>query len=67
MKLRHLFPELERRDNEIVAAFGQARLVKRLDCRFELRGGSEVERAEAREWISLFLHEAVLVQAGGRG
>jgi len=64
MKLRHLFPELERRDGEIVATFGNARLVKRLDCRFELRGGSDQDRAEAREWISLFLHEAVIVPAG---
>jgi hypothetical protein len=62
MKLRHLFPELEQRDGEIVAAFGNARLVKRLDYRFELLGGSERDRAEAREWISLFLHEAVIVQ-----
>jgi hypothetical protein len=66
MKLRHLFPELERRDGEIVAAFGSARLVKRLDSRFELRGGSEQDRAEAREWISLFLHEALVVPAGRR-
>lgn len=66
MKLRHLFPELERRDGEIVAAFGAARLVKRLDCRFELRGGSERDRAEAREWISLFLHEAVVVRGDYR-
>lgn len=66
MKLRHLFPELEQRDSEIVAAFGGARLVKRLDCRFELHGGTERDHAEAREWISLFLHEAVIVQAGSR-
>ena len=45
----------------MVAYFGQARLVKRLDAKFELRGGSREDQSEAKEWISLFLHEAVLV------
>ncbi len=43
----------------LVARFGQANLVSRADGRVELRGGSAVDRAEAREWISLFMHEAV--------
>ncbi len=44
---------------ELVATFGRAQLVKRADGRFELRGGGPDERFEAREWASLFLHEAV--------
>ncbi|MBM3823913.1 MAG: hypothetical protein FJ404_13690 [Verrucomicrobia bacterium] len=44
---------------ETVATFGRARLVRAADGRLELRGGSEEDRARAREWISLFMHEAV--------
>ncbi len=54
-------PEFIRRDEtESIAQFGQARLVRTLDCKFELRGGSKEDRLEAREWVSLFLHEAVV-------
>jgi len=42
---------------EVVAYFGEARLVRRLDCRFVLRGGSDDDRAEAREWMSRFWME----------
>jgi hypothetical protein len=38
---------------------GQAQLIRYLDGKGELRGGSEKDRAEAREWMSLFWHEAV--------
>ena len=47
-------------EGEVVAYFGQARLVKFLDGKLELRGGSEQDHAEAREWMSLFWHEAVV-------
>ena len=43
-------------EEEVVAYFGEARLVRRLDCRFELRGGSDDDRAEAREWMSKFMN-----------
>jgi hypothetical protein len=39
---------------------GEARLIKCLDGKTELRGGSDQDRAEVREWISLFWHEAVV-------
>ena len=63
MKIRHFFPD---RDNEgeVIAYFGEARLVKTLDCKYELRGGSDADRASAQEWISMFMHEAVLVVQG---
>jgi hypothetical protein len=35
-------------------------LFEHLDGKTELRGGSEQDRAEAREWMSLFWHEAVV-------
>ncbi len=47
-------------EGEVVAAWGQAQLIKFLDGRLELRGGSSQDHAEAREWMSLFWHEAVV-------
>ena len=43
----------------LVARFGRARLLSRADGRVELRGGNDSDHAEAREWISLFMHDAV--------
>ena len=55
----------ERSSVNLIACFGKARLVSRSDGRAELRGGSESERTEAKEWISLFMHETVLrVESG---
>src|ERR1017187_4541040 len=42
-----------------LATFGTARLVKNPDGRHQLIGGTADDHAEAREWCSLFLHEAV--------
>ena len=44
---------------EIVATFGEAKLIKGRDGRYQLRGGRPDDCFEAREWASLFLHEAV--------
>jgi hypothetical protein len=46
-------------EGEVMASWGKARLIKYLDGRSELRGGSDQDRAKAREWMSLFWHEAV--------
>jgi len=59
MKIRHFFPDLGN-EGEVIANFGDAQLVKTLDCKYELRGGSDADRASAQEWISMFMHEAVL-------
>ncbi len=40
-----------------LARFGTAELVRRFDGEVELRGGSRDERQDARDWLSLFLHE----------
>jgi hypothetical protein len=46
--------------NEVVIArFGQATLVKTGNGRTEIRGGSPCDHTVAREWISLFMHDAV--------
>jgi hypothetical protein len=63
MKLNQVFSGLLG-DGELIAFFGEARLIKRLDRKFELRGGSPEDRCAAREWISLFMHEVVLVADG---
>jgi hypothetical protein len=44
----------------LIARFGHARLVSRADGRVELRGGSDADHTEAKEWISLFMHDAIL-------
>jgi hypothetical protein len=55
----------ERYGRKLIASFGPARLILRPDGRAELRGGSDSERAEAKEWISLFMHDTVLRAARG--
>ena len=50
-----------RDEGEALAVFGDARLVKKLDGKIELRGGSPDDRRAAREWCSLFLHEGAVV------
>ena len=45
---------------EVVAVFGQAKLVSRLDGKTALRGGTNQDRVAAKEWIALFWHEAIL-------
>jgi len=48
-----------RNERELVAGFGEARLVKTLDCKYELCGGSHEDRQAAREWIAMFFHAVV--------
>jgi hypothetical protein len=64
MKLK-FFP-LFNNEREVVASWGEAQLIKYLDGKTELRGGSKEDRAEAREWMSLFWHEAVVGDDRGR-
>ena len=59
------FPPFEDR-GEVVAAWGQAQLIKYLDGKVELNGGSKEDRLAAQEWISLFWHEAVVGDGGRR-
>lgn len=58
MKFRSYFPRFKD-EGEVSASFGQARLVKYLDGKYELRGGSKRDRLAAKEWISIFCHEVV--------
>ena len=59
MKLESL-DETAERGTEVIARFGKAALIKERNGSWKLQGGSAEDRLSAREWISLFLHEAVV-------
>jgi len=44
---------------ETIACFGAARLIRKLDGRHELIGGTAEHHSAAREWCSLFAPEIV--------
>jgi hypothetical protein len=48
---------------ETIARFGAATLVRTLDGRHELIGGTSEQHAAAREWCSLFAPEIVFTSA----
>jgi hypothetical protein len=43
----------------LITTFGRARLVSLPDGSVELRGGQAQDQTMAKEWISMFMHEAV--------
>jgi len=43
---------------QVLALFGQATLLRSLDGRVELRGGSEQDREHARQWMERFMRPA---------
>jgi hypothetical protein len=47
-------------EGEVMASWGEAQLIKYLNGRTELRGGSKEDRIAVREWISMFLNNAVV-------
>jgi hypothetical protein len=47
-------------EGELIASWGEARLIKSLDGKVVLKGGSKEDRLAAHEWVSLFWHEAVV-------
>ena len=57
-------PRIMLHTRRVVALFGQARLMREADGRFQLEGGNRHDRLAAIEWSSLFLPEAVLAQRG---
>jgi hypothetical protein len=63
MKLKFYPPFID--SGEVVAAWGQAQLIRYLDGETELRGGSKEDRLAAQEWISLFWHGAGPEGSGG--
>ena len=63
MKIKRLRDHLRGRDGDPIAVFGAARLVKHLDGKIQLVGGTPDDRRAAREWCSLFLNEAAVAYA----
>jgi len=59
MKLKQFVDSIFHR-GEVVACFGAAMLIKAPQGQWQLMGGTRADRSEARQWASLFLHEAVL-------
>jgi len=49
----------EREHVEVLAGFGEARLVRTLDMKYELRGGSAEDREAALDWIRKFFPDLV--------
>lgn len=62
MKINQLL-QFTRNNHELIATFGAARLVRHLDGRHELIGGTPGDLAEAREWCSLYAHDLVFSPA----
>ncbi|HTI71901.1 MAG TPA: hypothetical protein VMF06_18135 [Candidatus Limnocylindria bacterium] len=52
---------------EVVAHFGDARLIRLPDGSYDLVGGTENDLIAAQEWVGFFLHEAVIGVRGGTG
>ena len=40
--------------------FGQAQLIETAENKLELKGATKEEQTEAKEFVSLFMHEAIL-------
>jgi len=66
MRLSQIPAYFRLREGELLAGFGQARLIRHLDGRYELRGGTNSDRQAAREWCSLFMHQAVFACSSPR-
>jgi len=60
MKVKHLVETPSSRRRRVVACFGNAALIRARKGKWILEGGTRSDRQEAKEWISLFLHEAVV-------
>ena len=60
MKMPRILEYLRHEQGELIASWGDAELIRRSDGRYELRGGTPDDRQAAREWISLFYHEATV-------
>jgi hypothetical protein len=61
---RHLSTKTKTQPCTLVS-FGRANLVRIGGGNYELRGGSDDEFTAAKEWVSLFLHEACLERCDG--
>jgi hypothetical protein len=49
----------DRAGAEVIATFGGAQLVKQVDGKMELRGGSAEDQQQARDWVKTFMPGAL--------
>lgn len=63
-KLSEMVPDRE--DDDVIALFGQGRLVRVSRMLLELRGGLPADEIEALGWVSMFMPEAVLAPTARR-
>jgi hypothetical protein len=47
-------------EGELIASWGEARLINYLDGKLVLKGGSKADRQAAHEWISMFMNDSVV-------
>lgn len=57
---RNQTPETTPNRPQLIMEFGQAQLLASPEGKLVLKGGTAGDRTEAKEYISLFLHEAVV-------
>ena len=60
MKNRNQAPVIKTNRRHTVMLFGQAKLIQTAEGKLKLKGATRDERTEAKEFISLFMHDAVL-------
>ena len=60
MKNRNQAPAIKSNRSYTVMLFGQAKLIQTPEGKLRLKGATRDERTEAKEFISLFMHDAVL-------
>ena len=54
--MRKRFYDIDARPaEELIASFGEARILRTRDDKFQIRGGSPEEQARARKWMAMFL------------
>jgi hypothetical protein len=54
------------RPTRVIARFGVAQLIQNETGKLQLDGGSFSEYTEAKEWVSMFMHEAILSENRSR-
>jgi hypothetical protein len=61
MKLNYIVPNYSAR--QVVQQFGEAKLIRHTNGKYELIGGKATDVVAAREWVSLFAHDIVFSRA----
>jgi hypothetical protein len=64
MRRRQYLDYLNHNPERLVACFGSAQLVRSEHGRLEVRGGTDVDRAEARLWVGRFLRKPLPAGVG---